>query len=71
MRSLEEIVYSLNIEDIQTVAEEDFSRQLTETELQSVIDALPDYIDWWGAIFFSIKDVLDVARSGTADEGLQ
>jgi hypothetical protein len=69
MRNSEEIVYSLNVEDIQTVAEDDFSRQLTEAELQSVIQKLPDYIDWWEAISLSIMDVFDTAEPGSSDEG--
>ena len=71
MRNSEEIVYSLNVEDIQTVAEEDFSRQLTEAELQSVIDMLPDYIDWQGAISLAIEEMLDAAGSARSDESQQ
>ena len=40
------IVYSLNIDDVQTVALEDLSRNLTADELKYVIDNLPAYIDW-------------------------
>ena len=69
MRNSEEIVYSLCVEDIQCVAEEDYSRPLTEAELQSVIEKLPDYIDWWEAISSTIMDVLDAAGSDSSDEG--
>ena len=63
MRSLEEIVYSLNTEDIQAVAEEDLSRQLTDEELDLVIDNLPRYIDWQGAITLSIDDALSTVEA--------
>ncbi|HEY4688796.1 MAG TPA: hypothetical protein VIK33_05750 [Anaerolineae bacterium] len=58
MRNLEEIIYSLNIEDIQTIAEENLERHLTEEELNLVIDNLPGYIDWGGAISSAIREVL-------------
>lgn len=44
------IVYSLNIDDVQTVALEDLSRNLTAEELKYVVDNLPLYIAWQEAI---------------------
>ena len=52
------ILYSLNVEDAQNVANEGFERDLTEEELKQVEDRLGDYIDWYGALEFAINDVI-------------
>ncbi len=52
------IIYSLNIEDVQNVAEEELGRQASKKELKIVEDKVGDYIDWHGAISFAIKDAV-------------
>lgn len=52
----ERVVYSINIEDIQTVAEEELDRELMPQELKLVEDKIGDYIDWFEAISSAIKD---------------
>jgi hypothetical protein len=52
----EHIVYSLDVGDIQSIAEEEISRQLTDDELNHVIDNLPGYIDWQHAILLAIQE---------------
>ena len=44
----EKIIYSINIEDIQNVADQELVRELTENELKIVENKLGDYIDWYG-----------------------
>jgi hypothetical protein len=44
------IIYSINIEDVQNVAEEELARKLTKNELKIIEDKIGDYIDWYGAI---------------------
>lgn len=51
------IVYSLNIEDIQEVANEDLGRDLTEKEIELVANELPGYIDWTTAITHAMFEV--------------
>ena len=41
MLNPEHVVYSLNVDDIQSIAREEISRQLTDDELNHVIDNLP------------------------------
>ncbi len=53
----DEIVYSLNIEDIQTVATEEFGRELTDDEVAKVRDLIGEYINWYDAIFHSIREI--------------
>ncbi len=57
MENRDEIVYSLNIEDIQTVAVEEFDRELTEDEIDKVRDLVGEYINWHEAIFHSIREI--------------
>ncbi|MFQ5602644.1 MAG: hypothetical protein ACE5HS_05195 [bacterium] len=48
--NLNKIIYSINIEDVQTVAEEEFGRELTDDELKFVEDKIGGYIDWYDTI---------------------
>lgn len=41
------IIYSINIEDVQNVAEQELGRELKEKELKVVEDKIGDYIDWY------------------------
>jgi len=54
---VDKIVYSINVEDIQNVAEEQLGRELTEKEVNFVEDRLGDYIDWYDSIFFVFNDL--------------
>jgi hypothetical protein len=54
----ETIVYSLNVEDLQTVAKQELSRKLSQKEIAIVADKVGDYIDWQGAIAAAIADRL-------------
>ncbi|OGW49996.1 MAG: hypothetical protein A2Z50_02220 [Nitrospirae bacterium RBG_19FT_COMBO_42_15] len=44
------IIYSINIEDVQNVAEEKLGRKLKANELEIIEDKIGDYIDWYSAI---------------------
>jgi hypothetical protein len=49
------IIYSINIEDVQNVAEE-LGRNLTKKELKIIEDKIGDYIDWHSAIDMAIQN---------------
>lgn len=49
------IIYSINIEDVQNVAEEEIGRKLTTKELKVIEDKIGDYIDWYSAIDMAIQ----------------
>ena len=55
----ERIIYSLNVEDLQTVANDEISRDLTEEEIKIVEESVADYITWYQAISLAIADMLD------------
>jgi hypothetical protein len=61
------IIYSINIEDVQNVAEEELERKLTKKELEIIEDKLGDYIDWYGAIDIAIQN--DIVNSGKKNCG--
>ena len=50
MSARDRIIYSINVEDLQTVAEQESERELTDEEIKIVEDRLGDYIDWYGSI---------------------
>ena len=56
----EEIIYSLNKTDIQTVAMEEFDRMLTDKEIEKIIDQIAENICWYDAIADAIRDKLNV-----------
>jgi hypothetical protein len=49
------IVYSINVSDIQEVANKVLERDLTKEEIILVEDSVADYIDWFQAIENSIR----------------
>lgn len=53
------IIYSLNIEDLQNVAEEYLGRQASKKEIKIIEDKLSDYIDWHEAIILAIDDAVN------------
>ena len=55
MKDSERIVYSLNVEDIQQVAQEVLERKLTQKEISLIEDTIGDYIDWFDAIESAIN----------------
>jgi hypothetical protein len=51
----EEIVYGININDIQEVSLQVLERPLTDTEITLVKESVGDYIDWFQAIENAIQ----------------
>jgi hypothetical protein len=57
------IIYSINIEDIQNVAEQELERELTEKELKIIENKIGDYIDWYEAINMAITNNIATRRT--------
>lgn len=53
-----DIIYSLNVEDVQTVALEEFDRELTAKEIEMIEDAIAENINWYDAIYYAIDSKL-------------
>jgi len=49
-------IYSINIEDVQNVAEEELGRKLSKRELEVIEDKIGNYIDWYSAIDLAIQN---------------
>ena len=58
--NVETIVYSLNIEDIQTVSQQTIKRDLTSGEIEKIIDSISENINWFEAIESAMIDNLDI-----------
>lgn len=54
----ERIIYSLNVEDIQRVANDELARDLTADEIKMVEEKVGDYISWYDAIALVIEEVI-------------
>ena len=54
----ERTIYSLEVADLQTVANEELGRNLTEKEIKLVEEEVGGYIDWYTAIHLAIIEVI-------------
>lgn len=50
MNKNDEVIYQLVVEDIQTVATENFGRELSAEELEKLIDTIGKSIPWYDII---------------------
>jgi hypothetical protein len=55
MRNIK-IIYSLNAEDVQTVAEQELDRKLSDEEIKNIIDSIAEKINWYDAIAETINE---------------
>lgn len=60
------VIYSINIEDVQTVAEEKLGRKLNRKELKIVEDKIGDYIDWYEAITLALNEAINIQKKSKA-----
>ena len=58
MNARDRIIYSINVEDLQTVAEQELERELTDEEIKNVEKRLGDFIDWYEAIASTLNEVI-------------
>ncbi len=56
MKDKNDIVYSINIEDIQNVAAQELDRELTPEEVNIIANRIGDYISWHDAIALAIDE---------------
>ena len=53
------IIYSLNEEDIQTVAFQEIERNLSPEEIKKIKNSLAEKINWYDAIADSINEYIE------------
>lgn len=54
----DKIIYSISIEDIETVREDNEFREFTPIELEKISDEIGNSISWYDVIYDSIKNVI-------------
>jgi len=64
MKHKNDIFYSLNIKDIQTVAIQEINRELTVNEIDIIKNLICEKINWYDAIVDSIYEKIDSTNSG-------
>lgn len=63
MKKKNDIIYSLNIDDVQTVAMEEIGRELSLSEIKSIEDLIGDNISWYDAILDAINAKIQQTNS--------
>ena len=53
----DKIIYSINIEDVQNVAEQEWDRELNNEELKIVVNNIGDYFGWYDSISNAIYNL--------------
>jgi hypothetical protein len=61
------IIYSINIEDVQDVAEQELDRELTIDELKIVADKIGDQFDWYGSIVAVLNQYITTPQCSSED----
>ena len=56
------IIYSINVEDVQNVAEQELERELSDEEIKIVEDRLVAYIDWYGSIALVLGELKELKK---------
>ncbi|MGI8583956.1 MAG: hypothetical protein ACR2KX_17300 [Chitinophagaceae bacterium] len=50
------IIYSLNVKDIQTVANKELRRDLSSQEIKKILNTISEKINWYDAIADSVNE---------------
>jgi hypothetical protein len=61
------IIYSLNVQDVQTVALDEIDRELSKKEVKQIEDLIAERIDWYGAIAYAIAELQCNANEAPVD----
>lgn len=66
----DKIIYSICIEDVQNVAEQELDRELSKDELKIVEEKIGEYFNWYDTISAVIQfEIID--KSQNDDDGFQ
>jgi len=58
-----DILYSINVQDVQDVALQELNRKPNDKEIESVADKLGEHIDWYEAVNSAVTQTIQ--KSGT------
>ena len=59
---INKIIYSINIEDIQTVAQNEFAIKLNDVQLKILENKIGDYINWYDTVEYAIENELELVK---------
>ncbi len=58
-----DILYSINVQDVQDVAQSECDRELNDDEMESVAAKLGEYIDWYEAVNTAIAQTIQKGKT--------
>ncbi len=58
------VIYQLNIEDVQNVAEQQLDRKLTNAEIEKILDRIADNLPWYDAVADAIHEFIGPSVDG-------
>jgi len=62
------VIYSLSVEDVRSVAQDEGFRELTDDEIKRVADTIGDHVGWYDAVLTAIQDTIpDIGESLAED----
>jgi hypothetical protein len=61
------ILYSISVEDVRHVAEEEGLRELTDDEIKRIGNKIGDYIEWYEAVRMAIQDLAPEAANSSEE----
>ena len=56
------IIYQLTVKDIQTVANQELERNLTNNEIKRIIDLIAENISWYEVISSAIEEKINAVN---------
>lgn len=59
-QAYKDIFYSLNIEDIQNVSQEEIDRNLSDVEIANIKELIASKINWYDAIAEAIQERVEI-----------
>ena len=57
-----DILYSINVQDVQDVAQREFDRELNGKEMESVAAKLGESIDWYEAVISAVEQTIQKSK---------
>lgn len=64
----ETIIYQLDVQDIQNVANEELGRDLSFEEVEKILESIAERIPWYDAIAYSIYEKISPAVDRESDD---
>lgn len=60
-----DILYSINVKDVQDVAQREYDRELNDGEVESVAAKLGEYIDWYEAVNTAVAQTIRKSKTSS------